>query len=371
MKTPAPFAQEIAAFPAALRKLIEAELKAGNKIVELSSSFPAPPAGAYVKLEKPVSTRPRKTSRGVNFYDRNSSSYSGEFTDAKRFYFVLEPPRPPEPPPDMNAIRAQLEAKQRASDAALYEAQRTGKQKKSKRYVEAVPSLIPPQPTRAATPRVETAVERFRESMVVNYERWHEGIGYDIAIFKTATPEELVDIENLLLARGVDDWRDVEALAALDSPRARVALRKALNSSNHRVRIAVAEHASDLISAAERTAALVHALEGADTYGGLTQALLQIEEFHPPQIIDALLRGVLTRTEGQPVHFAAMLMFLHGKTQSAFDWDQRPFFLEFKTDDSAKRRALFRDLCARIGVDPEKYLEEKTVSPAAKSDLNP
>ena len=86
---------EIAAFPASLRKLIEAELQAGNKIAELSSTFPAPPAGAYVKLENPVIIRLRKPARGVDFSDRNSSSYSGEFTDAKRFYFVLEPPHPP------------------------------------------------------------------------------------------------------------------------------------------------------------------------------------------------------------------------------------------------------------------------------------
>ena len=257
----------------------------------------------------------------------------------------------------MNAIRAALEAKQRAADATLYEAQSKGKQKKSKRYVEAVPSPIPPQPVGVSAPTVETAVERFRESMVGTYERWHQGIGYDVAIFKTATPEELVEIENLLLSRSLDDWRDVEALAALDSPRARVALRKALLSSNHRVRIAVADYAPGLLSEAERTAILVHALEGSDTYGGLTQALLRIEAFHPPQIIDALLRGVLSRTEGPPVHFAAMLMFLHGKTSSAFDWEQRPFFLKFNTGDRHERIHLFQELCYKIGVDAGKYVD--------------
>ncbi len=236
IKIPGQFSKQIAAFPAPLRKLIEAELKAGNAIVELSSCFPAPPAGAYVKLAKPVSTRARKTSRAITYYDRNASGYSGEFTDAERFYFVLEPPRPPEPPPDMNALRAQLEAKQRAADAARFEAHRTGKQEKSKRGLEAGRSPVPPQPARVTTPKVETAVDRFRESMVGTYERWHDGIGYDVALFETATPDELVEIENLLLSRSVDDWRDVEALASLDSPRARVALRKALQSSNHRVR---------------------------------------------------------------------------------------------------------------------------------------
>lgn len=113
---------------------------------------------------------------------------------------------------------------------------------------------------------------------------------------------------------------------------------------------------------------LAHALEGSDTYGGLTQALLQIEEFHPPPIIEALLRGVLTRSEGHPVHFAAMLMFLHGKATSAFDWAQRPFFLKFNTDDRPERIQLFQELCGKIGVDPAKYLKGNVRPPAPKTD---
>ncbi len=361
MKIPEQFAKEFATFPAALRKLVEAELKAGNEIAGLAHGFPAAPCGAYLKLAKPVGPRRRKSAGEITFFDRNTSDYSGEFTDAKRHFFVLEPARAPEPKPDMNALRAEREAKQRAADEKLYKAQARGKRKAEKPYVPATPSPLPAGPA-ATTIRPATAVDRFRESMVCTYDRWHDGIGYDLEILKTATPEELVEIEELLLPRATDDWRDVEALAALDSPRARVALRKALKSSNHQVRAAVLTHAPHLVSDAERTATLVAALEGSDTYGGLTQALLQVEEFHPPRIIDALLRGVLTRSEGPPVHFAAMLMFVHGRAKSAFDWDQRPFFLEFNTDDGAKRRALFRDLCAKIGVDPERYLTEPRAS---------
>ncbi len=112
--------KEIEAFPAALRELIEAELEAGNKIVQVSSTFPAPPAGAYVLLERPVSTRPRETANGIRFFDRNSSKYSGEFVDADRFYFVLEPPHPPQPEPDMDAIRRELEEKERAANADFH-----------------------------------------------------------------------------------------------------------------------------------------------------------------------------------------------------------------------------------------------------------
>ncbi|MBL0035373.1 MAG: hypothetical protein IPP26_06295 [Flavobacteriales bacterium] len=47
----------------------------------------------------------------VVFYARNNSSYAGEFTTEQRHFFVLEPPLPPEPEPDMDAIRKALEPK--------------------------------------------------------------------------------------------------------------------------------------------------------------------------------------------------------------------------------------------------------------------
>src|SRR4051812_20092572 len=97
--------KDIEAMPAVLRALLEAELAAGNAIAEVGHSFPAPPAGAYFKLAKPLLTRAPASVDGIVYYDRNSSIYSGEITDAKRFYFLLEPPHPPAPEPDMDAIR--------------------------------------------------------------------------------------------------------------------------------------------------------------------------------------------------------------------------------------------------------------------------
>ena len=355
MKIPAEFAKEVARFPDALRGLIEAELEAGNEITELSGSFPAPPVGAYVKLARPVSTRPRETAEGVDFFDRNGSSYSGEFTDAKRHFFVLEPPHPPEPEPDMDAIRAALKEKQ--TDALTRERSRTPKArtKRKKPAAEAAHAAPAPAPRKEA----ETAVDRFRESMVMDPEKWRDGIGYDVAILKTASPDELAGIENLLVSRGIRDWRDVEALAALDSPRARVLLKAALKSADPAISTAVIHHAPGLVSEDERTASLVAALEVAESYGGLSQTLLEVEEFHPPKVIAALLRGVLARGDGVPVHFAAMLMFLHGKAESAFDWAHRPFFLKFHTEDRAERESLFRELCEKIGVKPDKFLRGK------------
>ena len=100
---------ELDKFPLALRLLVETELASGNAIIEVGHSFPAPPAGAYIKLANKVSTRARATDDELNYYERNSSIYSGEFADAQRIYFVIEPPNPPPLELDMEAIRKSYE----------------------------------------------------------------------------------------------------------------------------------------------------------------------------------------------------------------------------------------------------------------------
>jgi hypothetical protein len=77
-----------------------------------------------------------------------------------------------------------------------------------------------------------------------------------------------------------------------------------------------------------------------------------VEEFHPPQVIEALFRRLKTCDGETAPQFAAMLMFLHGKAKSSFEWDLRPFFLKFNTDDRAERKALYDELCEKIGVAP-------------------
>ncbi|MEQ1853269.1 MAG: hypothetical protein ABMA01_16950 [Chthoniobacteraceae bacterium] len=103
------FAKEFASFPAALRELVEAELAAGNAIAAIEHGFPAAPCGASIKLAQAVNDERRKSGDGFTFYARNNSSYAGEFTTAERHFFVLEPPLPPEPKPDMDAIRKAYE----------------------------------------------------------------------------------------------------------------------------------------------------------------------------------------------------------------------------------------------------------------------
>ena len=82
----------------------------------------------------------------------------------------------------------------------------------------------------------------------------------------------------------------------------------------------------------------------------------EIESHQPPEVVNELLRGLLEREGDVAVHFAAMLFFIHGKADTPFDIEQRPFFLRFNTNVASDRRRVFRELCKVIGVNPCEYL---------------
>ena len=101
-----------------------------------------------------------------------------------------------------------------------------------------------------------------------------------------------------------------------------------------------------------RAQRLVLALTEGTFYGTLTQALDEIAEFHPPVVMEALFRGLVRREGEVACHLAAMLAFLHGKAESIFDWELRPLFLTFNTEDRAERAAACNALCTLIDIDP-------------------
>ncbi|MEO6527438.1 MAG: hypothetical protein ABIP93_12485 [Gemmatimonadaceae bacterium] len=333
-RIPTAFRADVAAMPGVLQRLIGDELNAGNEIDEVGHAFPASPAGGYVKLVRHVTTRPRASGDGLQYRARNSSLSAGEFTDEKRFYFVLEPAGAPPADADMDAIRA-------ADDA--------------------------PRPT--PRPQVEggaAPIERFVSSMVIDYDKWDDGIGYDLEALRAASRAEQASVESRLVPPS--GWRDVEALAALadtGSITAGEALRAAMASTNSEVRLAVTRFAPELIDADVRTASLLSAMETAAPFGGLDATLAQVEEFHPPDVVAALFRLLLTRDGETACNYAGMVAFLHGKAASSFDWSLRPLFLQFNTTDMKERVSAFRALCELCGVDADPLLAASHASDGA------
>jgi hypothetical protein len=352
LHTPADAQADIDAMPAVLRELLMAELAAGNKVVEVGHSFPAPPVGAYFKLAKPLLTRRDGLAADVVYYERNSSSYSGEITDQKRFFFLLEPARPPPPEADMDAIRAEL-----ARGVAERDAHDAAERRKADEHRDAVHRTALDE--RGESHVRSMRVAAFERSMVIDYDKWHDGIGYDLAVLRAMTPRERGAIEAMLIRKGLSDWRDVEALAEIDTPAARAVLEAAIHHTNPEVRNAVLQHAPTLVPEEQKLRVIIQGLKTSVIFGGLTQTLDDVADFHPPEVIETLFRCALSRTGDVAVHFAAMLFYIHGKASVPFDWDHRPFFLRFHTEDRAERVAVFRELCATVGVSADQYLSDK------------
>ncbi len=202
-------------------------------------------------------------------------------------------------------------------------------------------------------------LRRFEKSMEINYEKWHDGIGYDLDAIKLASQTERIEIEQMLIKHRPRDWRDIEALAQIDTKSARETIKNAIEDPNPAVRVAVTRFATNLVTNNERSHSIIEALQNAKIFGGLSQVLDDIEKYHPAKVKEALIKGLLTREGDVAVLFAAMLFYLYGKTKEPFDMKQRAFFLLFNTQNRENRVQAFLELCKQLGINPEKYLTPK------------
>lgn len=309
--------EELAAFPPALRALVDAERAVGNPVADLGHSHPAPPRGAFVRLERPLTTA---VPAGLVVRERNGSLSSDEVTDDEAVHWVVGGPHPPPEPIDMDAIRA---AANRAT-------------------------AVPPTPAPAMGADVPSgAWARFVDSVPLDYERWHDGIGMDLEAIDDLAPDERARAEALLRAEP-PTWREVEALARLATPGAEAALGEALRSGPLDVRLAVAEDAPHLVGPGELDALLVWGLATVEPLDGLSRLLSHVARHHPPSVVEALWACARTREGDVAVHAAAMLDFVAGPARSTFDWDHRPLYLRFHAPPGTpERAAALADLAAR------------------------
>lgn len=322
------------AIPAPLKGVLDGELARGNRVLRIDSGFPAPPVGACVVLERPLDPSTAISPDGPLHW-RSWPNWNGWFgcTDAQARIFLVGP-SPSEDavaPVERDDVEAAVPPQALPLEAA---ARGTG-------------HVDPPREAQAGA-----ALQAFRASMQLDYERWREGIGYDLDALDRLAQHERAALEAELAGRGARGWRDVEALARLDGPVARAALLDALVAGGHEVRMTVMHQRPDIGTPRQRLDALLRAIAGAAPFDGLSATLSVVEEFHPPAVIDALWAALRERDGDIAVHFAAMLTFLHGEAASRFDWAQRPIFLRFNTADPALREQAIEALRQRLGRPP-------------------
>lgn len=202
------------------------------------------------------------------------------------------------------------------------------------------------------------AYERFVASLTITQEMWHDGIGYDTDALSELSSDELMSLVTRMQPCG--DWRDVEALAViagLDHKKPAAAALKALKAkaqSKDENGLRAAEALADLGEGdpAAIEESIVETLLKMGDGSNFSQAL-DLSEQHPTKRIKMALLKCARDHATMGVHCAAMLYFHAGLAKEAFDWDHRPFYLRFNADDPEDRARAFKELCAKVGVDPK------------------
>lgn len=198
------------------------------------------------------------------------------------------------------------------------------------------------------------AYQRFVASTVLDFDQWHDGLGYDLTALPDMTEAEREHVADMMIQRDVE-WREIEVLAALDSDRSWRAIEQAFaRDSAIETHLAAAE---ELYRHGRLPLPLDAVLADAilrlrDIPGGSTRALLMAEQ-HPSEKVKAALLEASGKKTEIAMHCAALLCYLTGKAKEAFDWDLRPFFLRLAPDNpDADRTAAYRELCALVAMTP-------------------
>ena len=196
---------------------------------------------------------------------------------------------------------------------------------------------------------------RFRQSMDIGYEQWHDGIGYDLEALARLADDERQLAFDILVARRSADWRDIEALDCLGSPEAIKQVEGALKSKDITVRIEAAQRLAqrELLSDERIESLIIDALDSTTLLNGMVKTL-DFAEAHPTtNVRHKLLSCARHGNDDIRVHAAALAHFLYGGSSTGFDWSFRPLYLRFGSEDESERQAALVELCRSVDVNPE------------------
>ena len=179
------------------------------------------------------------------------------------------------------------------------------------------------------------AYQLFLDSMIMNFDRWHDGIGYDLEALKRLGSEEQASIEERLIKNleQAGDWRDVEALAALGTTSAHSAVNKARFHNDTKVRNYALRICLNTQDSKDMTKKDIAELEE-QVIQAVKHGNFQIAEYMPTKAVKkALLHSILSVEYNSEIRVSAVafLLYLCGQAPEPFDWSQRPFFLLFSS----------------------------------------
>lgn len=196
------------------------------------------------------------------------------------------------------------------------------------------------------------AYQLFLDSMIIGFDQWHDGIGYDLEALGRLGPKERASIENLLIEnlKQAGDWRDVEALVALGTTSARTAADEARFHNNTKVRNYALRIAIDMQVSKDTTEEDIAELEE-QVIQAVKLGDFEIAERMPTMRVKKALLDCAREADSEiRVSAAALLLYLCGQAPEPFDWSQRPFFLLFGEEDPKMLQLAWEHLRKRTGL---------------------
>jgi len=181
------------------------------------------------------------------------------------------------------------------------------------------------------------SLKRFLDSTVMDYEKWHDGIGYDLealgALKGTDKAQAIAWLKSRLCDRDAG-WRDAEAAQYLGQADLIEIARRHRNAEVRRVVASKADRRRDILSALRK---------GEDDSETL-RALDDIALTPDPEMRATLLWCTLHSPGVVAFHAAAKLLEIYTGLQDP--WDERPFLLQFTEPET--RQPAYAELLKRI-----------------------
>lgn len=198
------------------------------------------------------------------------------------------------------------------------------------------------------------AVKRFRDSMVMDFDMWHDGEGFDLSAIDDMTVQERKDLAALLRS-GQKTWRELEALAALDLEDVATIIEDTSRtdaSADNRMTAAAALHERGRMSRDDFEAKVCDEIRKLDKPGdGSVRILLEAQSLASVKVKQALLWSSWNRTE-MSMLCAALVLYLCGKAEDPLAWSHREWLFDLQPNNSYfTRKKAFDKVCGLIGME--------------------
>lgn len=174
--------------------------------------------------------------------------------------------------------------------------------------------------------------------MLIDYNKWKEGEPYDIPALAEITAAERDTLTDEICDKRDLDWRDVEALKALATPKALKRIEHAAEtqgSSGGAEALLTEIESKGWSETSEKR--LIEMLENVRSMESAEDRLLELCEQHPtPAIIAQLLRNARVQSDPTMRYSAgAFLLYLtgHADDRYCFEPPNRPHLLDLNSDD--------------------------------------